>query len=96
MSPALDGGEDGVGGFGPDEWFGLVVGLGDEAVDGGLELDDRGEDTALEALPGEPGKPTFDGVGPRTRSRREVCKNRSKPAPDFGRKRQVISVESGR
>jgi len=24
-----------------------------------------------------------------------VCKNRSKPAPDFGRKRQVISAESG-
>jgi hypothetical protein len=23
------------------------------------------------------------------------CKNRSKPAPDFGRKRQVISAESG-
>jgi len=28
--------------------------------------------------------------------RQAVCKNRSKPAPDFGRKRQVISVESGR
>jgi hypothetical protein len=25
----------------------------------------------------------------------KVCKNRSKPAPDFGRKRQVISAESG-
>jgi hypothetical protein len=24
-----------------------------------------------------------------------LCKNRSKPAPDFGRKRQVISAESG-
>ena len=24
-----------------------------------------------------------------------ICKNRSKPAPDFGRKRQVISAESG-
>jgi adenylate cyclase len=24
-----------------------------------------------------------------------MCKNRSKPAPDFGRKRQVISAESG-
>jgi hypothetical protein len=23
------------------------------------------------------------------------CKNRSKPAPDFGRRRQVISAESG-
>ncbi len=26
---------------------------------------------------------------------RNICKNRSKPAPDFGRKRQVISAESG-
>jgi hypothetical protein len=25
----------------------------------------------------------------------EGCKNRSKPAPDFGRKRQLISAESG-
>ena len=25
-----------------------------------------------------------------------VCKNRSKPAPDFSRKRQVISAHSGR
>lgn len=24
-----------------------------------------------------------------------ACKNRGKPAPDFGRKRQVISAESG-
>jgi hypothetical protein len=24
-----------------------------------------------------------------------TCKNRSKPAPDFGRRRQVISAESG-
>jgi site-specific recombinase XerD len=31
--------------------------------------------------------PNIDGL---------VCKNRSKPAPDFGRKRQVISAESGR
>jgi hypothetical protein len=26
---------------------------------------------------------------------RAGCKNRSKPAPDFGRRRQVISAESG-
>ena len=64
MSPALDSGEDRVGGFGPDERLGFVVGLSDEAVDGGLQLDDRGEDAALEALPGEFGKPTFDRVGP--------------------------------
>ena len=47
MSPAGNGGEDGVGGFGPDKWLGLAVGFGDEAVDGGLEVDDRGEDPRL-------------------------------------------------
>jgi hypothetical protein len=30
-----------------------------------------------------------------TRDLLPACKNRSKPAPDFGRKRQVISAESG-
>ena len=39
MSPALDGGEDGVGGFSPDERLWLAVGVGDEAVDGGLKFD---------------------------------------------------------
>ena len=72
MSPTPDSGEDGVGGFGLDEGLRLVVGFGDEAVDGGLQLDDRGEDTALERLLGEFGKPTFDRVGPRTRGRGEV------------------------
>jgi len=66
LSPALDSGEDGVGGFGPDERLGRVVGLDCEAVDGGLKLDDRGEGAALEPLPGELGKPTFDRLGPRT------------------------------
>jgi hypothetical protein len=36
----LDSREDGIGGFGPDERLGLVVGLVDEAVDVGLKLDD--------------------------------------------------------
>ena len=57
---------------GPDERLGHVVGFGDEAVDGGLKLDDRGEDAALEPLPGELGKPAFDRVGPGTRRRGEV------------------------
>jgi hypothetical protein len=72
LSPALDSGEDGVSGFGPDEWIGLVVAVGDEAVDGGLKLEDRGEDAALEPLPGKLSKSTFDRVGPGTRSRGEV------------------------
>ena len=38
--PALDGGDDFVGIGGPDEGLWAVVGLGEEAVDGGLEIDD--------------------------------------------------------
>jgi len=59
LSPAIDGGENDVYGFGPDERLGFVVGFSDEAVDGGLELDNRCEDAAFEALPGELGKQTF-------------------------------------
>src|SRR5215813_6377296 len=52
--------------------LGLVVGFSDEAVDGGLKLDNRGEDAAFEALPGERGKQAFDGIGPGAGSRGEV------------------------
>jgi hypothetical protein len=31
---------DGIGAGGPDEGFGMIVGLAQEAVDGGLEIDD--------------------------------------------------------
>ena len=36
--------------LGPDERLGLVVGFCDEAVDGGLKLDDRSEDAAFEPV----------------------------------------------
>src|ERR1700730_13118398 len=39
---------------------------------GGLQLDNRCEDATLEALSGEPGKPTVDRVGPGARRRGEV------------------------
>jgi hypothetical protein len=32
----------------------VLVGLPQEAVDGGLEIDDRAEDAAFEAAPGQP------------------------------------------
>jgi len=72
LSPAVDGGENGIGGFGPDERLGFVVGFGDEAVDGGLKLDNRCEDAAFEPLSGELGKQAFDGIGPGAGSRGEV------------------------
>jgi hypothetical protein len=36
MFPAADLVDDGVGIGGADEWFGVVVGLPQEAIDGGL------------------------------------------------------------
>ena len=41
MVPAFDGGDDFVGIGGPGEWLWVVVGVGEEAIDGGLEVDDQ-------------------------------------------------------
>jgi hypothetical protein len=49
LVPALDGGDNFVGIGCPGEGVGLLVVLGKEAVDGGLEVDDGVEDAALEA-----------------------------------------------
>ena len=48
--PASDSGDDFVGILCPDEGLRTVVGVFEEAVDGGLEIDDRVEDAALETL----------------------------------------------
>ena len=42
------------------------------AIDGGLEIDDRMEDTSLETTPRERREERFDSVQPRTGCRREV------------------------
>ena len=62
--PALDGGDDFVGVCGPCEgfWFGVV--FDDEAIDGGLQIDDRDEHAALQSPFGEFGEETFDSVEP--------------------------------
>ena len=49
-----------------------MVGLSDETVDGGLEVDDRVKDAALEAALAEFGEETLDGVEPGAGSRGEV------------------------
>ena len=38
---------------GPDEWFRVMVGLRDKAIDGDLEVDDRSEEPPFQAPPGE-------------------------------------------
>src|SRR5512135_1193862 len=70
--PAPDGGDDFVWICGPVEGPWVVIGLVEEAVDAGLEVDDRAEDAALEAAFGELGEETLDCVQPRARGRHEV------------------------
>jgi len=70
--PTFDGSDDLVWVGGPDEGPGVDVCLGEEAVDGGLEVDDGSEDATFEAPAGELGKIAFDGVEPARRGRCEM------------------------
>ena len=52
--PSSDGGDDFVGVCGPCEGLRYGFGLGEEAVDGGLEVDDGAEDAAFQTALGQP------------------------------------------
>jgi hypothetical protein len=65
-------GEDLVGRFGPLERLGIGVVLGDVAVDGGLQVDDRVKAAAPETAAGERGEEGLDRVQPRARGGGEV------------------------
>ncbi len=65
--PSLDGVDDAVGISGPDEGFWVSIGLGDEAFDRRLEINDRMEHTSLEAPSGELGEEALDRVEPGAR-----------------------------
>ena len=64
LVPAFDGCDDFVGICGPDEGFWLLVVLGEEAVDGGLEVDDGVKDAAFQAPLRQPGEETLHRVEP--------------------------------
>src|SRR6202035_5238977 len=70
--PALDGGDDFVRVGGPCEGLWHLVSLGEEAVDGGLQIDDGSEDATLQSPLGQLGEVTLYGVEPGARCRREV------------------------
>ena len=70
--PSRGGGDDFVRVCGSDEWFWLLILIGDEAVDGGLEIDDAFEDAAFEAAFGQDGEEALDGIEPTRRGGREV------------------------
>lgn len=65
MVPSVSGGDDLIGVGAPYEWlcFCLVV-FGDEAVDGGLQIDDGVEDTVFQPSPCQLGEEAFDRVQP--------------------------------
>src|ERR1044072_3473795 len=57
---------------GPGEGLGFSVVIFKEAVNGGLQVNDRAEDTALQPSLGQFGEEAFDGIEPGARGRREV------------------------
>jgi hypothetical protein len=60
----LNSGEDAFWVGGPREWFGIGVCLCDVAVDGDLQISNRSEYAALEALARELSEEAFDRVEP--------------------------------
>ena len=67
LVPALDLFDDAIGIGGPDEGFGFVDCVSPRiAVDRGLQVDERAEDAALQAPPGQRGEEALDGIEPRS------------------------------
>ncbi len=64
MVPSFDGCNDFVRVGRPFEGFGVFVGLSDEAIDGGLEIDEGVKDPTFEPSPCEFGEEPFDGIEP--------------------------------
>ena len=62
--PSSDGSDDFVWIGSPGEGLGFLIVLGEVAIDGGLEIDDRVEDAALETAFGEPGEEALHGIEP--------------------------------
>ena len=64
MSPARHFFEDSGGGSGPDEGFGVGIVVIEVLLDGGFEFGDALEDTAANAVLGDPAKETLDLIEP--------------------------------
>ena len=62
MAPSFYSGDDFVGVGGPREGFGIFIGFGDEAVDGGLEIDEGMEYPSFESPLGEFCEEPLDGL----------------------------------
>ena len=64
MVPMANSGDDSVGIGGPSEGLRIIVRLPEEAVDRGLEFDNRPEYTAFEPALPQLGEETLDGIEP--------------------------------
>ena len=96
--PSFDGGDDAAWVGGPEEGLGIIVGLVDEAVDGGLELGDGAEDAALEPTPGKLGEKALDGVQPGARGGGEMegpARMTAEPGADLGVLVGGVVVDNG-
>lgn len=72
MLPAFDSGEDALWIGGPNEGFRIGVYLGNEAVDGDMQVNDGSEHAPFETTAGELGEEAFDRIEPGCRGRSEV------------------------
>jgi hypothetical protein len=98
LLPSPDRGEDAIGVGGPVEGFGVGVGLVEESVDRGLEVDEGAEDAAFEPSPREFGEEALDGVEPGRGGRGEVegpAGMSGKPGTHLGMLVGGIVVEDG-
>ena len=85
--PAVDLFDDAVGIGGPDERFGFAVVLAEIAVDRRLQVDERAEDAALQAPPGQGRKKPSTALARRARGRREMkspARMAGEPGAHFG------------
>ena len=98
MAPSFDGGDDLLRDSGPFKGFRFFVGLGDEAVDGDLQVDKGIKDATLEATSGELGEVALDGIEPGAGRRGEVegeARVAVEPGPNLGVLMGGIIVEDG-
>lgn len=86
--PATESGDDAVEIGAPDEGLGLGLGiLGDESVDGVLQIDNAREDAVFQSLARELGNEALDSFEQRINRRTEVegsPRVPSKPSPGLG------------
>ena len=90
MFPALDSGEDTLWIGGPYEGFGIGVCLGDEAVDGELQVNDGSEHASLEATARELGEEAFDRIEPGRKGRGEVGRPAGIPGQPLAYPRMLV------